>query len=35
MCLLIVRSQRGQAGRIRVTASSAGLTAARTEIASK
>ena len=35
MCLLIVRSQRGQAGRIRVTASSAGLAAARTEIVSK
>jgi beta-galactosidase len=35
MCLLIVRSERGQAGRIRITASSGGLEAARTEVVSK
>ena len=35
MCLLIVRSQRGQAGRIRIAASSGGLEAARTEVVSK
>jgi len=35
MCLLIVRSLRGQTGRIRITASSAGLASARTEVASR
>ena len=35
LCLLVVRSQRGQAGRIRITASSTGLTAARTEVVAK
>jgi len=35
LCLLIVRSQRGQRGRIRITASSAGLAAAQTEVVSK
>jgi beta-galactosidase len=35
MCLLIVRSLRGQRGAIRITASSEGLAAARTEVMSK
>jgi beta-galactosidase len=35
MCLLIVRSERGKAGRIRITASSNGLATAQTEVQSK
>jgi beta-galactosidase len=35
MCLLIVRSERGRAGRIRITANSMGLDAAMTEVASR
>jgi beta-galactosidase len=35
LCLVIVRSQRGQAGRIRITASSAGLADARADVVSK
>jgi beta-galactosidase len=32
LCLLVVRSQRGRAGQVRITASSAGLEAARTAV---
>jgi beta-galactosidase len=35
LCLLVVRSQRGQAGRIRITSSSTGLEGARTDVVSK
>jgi beta-galactosidase len=35
LCLLIVRSQRGQAGRIRITATSGNLELARTDLVSK
>jgi beta-galactosidase len=35
LCLLIVRSQRGQAGRIRITASSGSLESARTDVVSR
>jgi beta-galactosidase len=35
LCLLIVRSQRGQAGRIQITATSNGLQSARTDVLSK
>jgi beta-galactosidase len=35
LCLIIVRSQRGQAGRIRITAASGNLESARTDVVSK
>ncbi len=35
LCLVIVRSQRGQAGRIRITANSSGMESATTEVRSR